>query len=79
VALKPSIDGNRVREEDAQRPATGRPGEEHARLRAERGLSQEALAHERTKIPRRAGYRTSDAGKATMKRLRALITVLVPR
>ncbi|MFZ3328711.1 MAG: helix-turn-helix transcriptional regulator [Methylocella sp.] len=45
VALKPSIRRISVREADAQRPPARYHGEEH-RFRAERGLSQEALAHE---------------------------------
>jgi ribosome-binding protein aMBF1 (putative translation factor) len=46
VALKPSIGTIHVREADAQRQAEGRAGGNMRRLRAARGVSQEALAHE---------------------------------
>ena len=46
-ALKASADSICVREEDAQRPAAGHPGEEHAAAsRRTRQLTQEALAHD---------------------------------
>jgi len=45
-ALKPSVRRNRVREKDAQRPLRDILAKNMRRLRAARGLSQEALAHE---------------------------------